>query len=144
MSLQKICEAAKSELDSIDEEYPSFWSNLAANDVSAVLRIVSTYFYSVHKLALEDENIDNSKIPSQQQVKEIMGLFQELQDNFFPMAHSIKSLGKLRIVDSEEIRYVELGNRALIERLTHGVSTIKSEINSLESNNELLARLFNP
>ena len=72
MSLQKICEAAKSELDSIDEEYPRFWSNLSPNDVSAVLRIVSTYFYSVHKLALEDENIDNSKIPSQQQVKKIM------------------------------------------------------------------------
>ena len=144
MSLQKICEAAKSELDSIDEEYPRFWSNLSPNDVSVVLRIVSTYFYSAHKLALEDENIDNSKIPSQQQVKEIMGLFQELQDNFFPMAHSIKSLGKLRIVDSEEIRYVELENRALIERLTHGIRTMKTEIEFLESNNAMLARLFNP
>jgi len=60
------------------------------------------------------------------------------------MAHSIKSLGKLRIVDSEEIRYVELENRALIERLTHGIRTMKTEIEFLESNNAMLARLFNP
>ena len=103
MSLEKIYEVAKKDLDNIEQRFPTFWNNLNADDVVVILRIVSEQFAAVHDLVRENEGIDQEKLFSQEQMQNIIGLFQELTNNFFPMAHTTEPVFGLRILNDREL-----------------------------------------
>jgi hypothetical protein len=117
MSLEKIYEATKTELDDIEQRAPRFWIDLSASEAAFILRIVSEQFYAVHKLLKESGGLDEKKLLSQEQMQNIMGLFQELVDNFFPMAHTSDPLGNLRIINYTQLREILLIQKQSIHQL---------------------------
>ena len=42
------------------------------------------------------------------EIEKIQSVFQELADNFFPMAHTNRPLGELRIFEIDKIRMIEM------------------------------------
>jgi len=103
MNLEKICNSTKSRLDEIEERFPNFWNNLNADYVVVILRIVSEQFAAVHDLVRENEDIDQKKLLSQEQIQNIMSLFQELTNNFFSMARTTEPVLGLRILNDREL-----------------------------------------
>jgi hypothetical protein len=130
MSLEQICNSTKCRLDDIEGRVPNFWNNLNVYDVAVILRIVSEQFAAVYDLAKDNEDFDQRKIISQEQMQNIMGLFQELTDNFFPMAHTSDRLGNLRIINLSHLSELWAMQREGIYTLTRS--------------NEMMERVLNP
>ena len=129
MSLEKIYEATKTELDDIEQRAPRFWIDLSASEAAFILRIVSEQFYAVHKLLKESGELDEKKLLSQEQMQNIMGLFQELVDNFFPMAHTSDPLGNLRIINYEHLHEILLIQQQNIRELVKYDEYMKRVLN---------------
>jgi hypothetical protein len=151
MSLEKICNSTKSRLDEIEERFPTFWNNLNADDVVVILRIVSEQFSAVHDLVRENEDIDQKKILSQEQMQKIMGLFQELSDNFFPMAHTQEPLGRLKIINGEEGNRLHSFQEHSIGNLSEQIrimslllKEMQREFNDLKESREQMRTVLNP
>ena len=117
MSVQKIAATAKDRLDEIEARWPTFWSDLSVNEVSAVLRIVSDAFESLNQLARESADAEESKLLTPKQMGHILGLFGELQDNFFPMAHTQAPLSDLKIINGPESQQLLSIQKYGMERL---------------------------
>lgn len=130
MSLEQICNSTKCRLDDIEGRIPNFWKNLNVYDVAVILRIVSEQFAAVHDLAKNNKDFDQHKMLSQEQMQNIMDLFQELTDNFFPMAHTSDRLGNLRIINYLHFRDLWAMQRESIYNLTNS--------------NEMMERVLNP
>ena len=133
MSLEKIYEVAKKDLDNIEQRFPTFWNNLNADDVVLILRIVSEQFSAVHDLVRENEGIDQEKLFSQEQMQNVMGLFQELTNNFFPMAHTTEPVLGLRILNDRELNQLWRFQKNDIERFDQTLESVQSAVDQLNT-----------
>jgi hypothetical protein len=59
----------------------------------------------------------------------VMGLFQELVDNFFPMAHTQEPLGALKIINGEEANRLDSFQERSIDGLSARMRTLSEIIN---------------
>ena len=158
MSLEKIYEEAKNDLDDIERRCPNFWNNLTASDVSVILKIVSQQFFATHNLLKKSDDFDREKLLSQEQMSNVMGLFQELVDNFFPMAHTQEPLGRLKIINGEEGNRLDSFQERSIDGLSARMRTLseiinetsnllndtQAEINNLKRFQEQMHKVLNP
>jgi hypothetical protein len=151
MSVQKIASEAKLRIDEIEARYPRFWTDLGVNDVVVILRIVSEAFNSINQLARECTDVDESRLLTHEQLNNIMGLFSELQDNFFPMAHTDAPLGALKIINAVRSRELWSLQEEISLRLFQRVDYISSlydqaraESQDLRHINEEMNRVLNP
>jgi hypothetical protein len=151
MSFERIYEVAKKDLDNIEQRFPTFRNNLNADGVVIILRIVSEQFSAVHDHIRENEGIDQEKLFSQEQMQNIMGLFQELTDNFFPMAHTQERLGRLKIINGEEGNRLHSFQEHSIGNLSEQIrimslllKEMQSEFNDLKESREQMRTVLNP
>jgi hypothetical protein len=119
---------------------------------------VSEQFAAVHDLVRKNEGIDQEKLFSQEQMQNIMGLFQELTDNFFPMAHTQEPLGLLKIINGEEANRLDSFQERSIDGLSARMRTLseiinetsnllndtQAEINNLKRFQEQMHQVLNP
>jgi hypothetical protein len=117
MSIQQIAASAKSSIDVLEERVPNFWSNLGVNEVSTILRIVSFAFLSMDRLAREKQS-NEAQLMSDEQLKKIIELMDDLADNFFPMAHTQEPYQNLRIVSFSRFQLI-------IERNAHDIDELQ-------------------
>jgi len=151
MSIQKIVSSVKIQVDELEARFPRFWTDLSVNDVSAVLRIVSETFYSLHRLARESDGADESKFLTQEQLQRILGLFGELENNFFPMAHTQERLGRLKIINGEEGNRLHSFQEHSICKLSEQIrimslllKEMQREFNDLKESREQMRTVLNP
>lgn len=133
MSLEKIYEVAKKDLDNIEQRFPTFWNNLNADDVVLILRIVSEQFAAVHDLVRKNEGIDQEKLFSQEQMQNVMGLFQELMNNFFPMAHTTEPVFGLRILNDRELNQLWRFQKNDIEHFYQSLESVQVAVDQLNT-----------
>jgi hypothetical protein len=151
MSLEKIYEEAKIDFDDIEQRIPRFWNDLSTCDVAAILRIVSDQFFAVHNLLEKNKDFDRHKLLSQEQMLNIMGLFQELVDNFFPMAHTQERFGRLKIINGEDGNRLHSFQEHSIDRLSEHMrmmsallNEMQREFNDLKQSHEEFRTVLNP
>jgi hypothetical protein len=151
MSIEKIASSAKNQLDELEARSENFWSGQGVNEVSAILKIVSRAFHSLNHLARESSSADLSSLLSDEQLNNILGLFNELEDNFFPMAHTSAPLGSLKIIDAQK------GNKLLsyqqedihmlenfLRMLSDSLNQMEKVSTNLKKTNERLRDVLNP
>jgi hypothetical protein len=150
MSIQQIAASAKSSIDDLEERVPNFWSNLGVNEVSAILRIVSFAFLSMDRLAREKQSKE-AQLMSDEQLKKIIELMDDLADNFFPMAQTQEPYQNLRIVSFtrfqsviEKSSYDVDTLQELLQQIEHLQSNVNSRLEEIESNAQRLREVFNP
>ena len=89
---------------------------MAPSDVAYFLGIFRAISKSLFKTLSDVLSLAPNEL-SDEEIRTIDGVFAELADNFFPMAHSNKPLGELQIVERESIArtidFLELLENAL-------------------------------
>jgi hypothetical protein len=150
MSIQQISASAKSSIDDLEERAPNFWSNLGVNEVSAILRIVSFAFLSMDRLAREKQS-NEAQLMSDEQLKKIIELMDDLANNFFPMAHTREPYQNLRIVSFSRFQLIIERNardidelQELLQQIDHLKNDVNSRLEQIEINAERLHEVFNP
>jgi hypothetical protein len=158
MSVQEIAVNAKNRLDEFEARSPRFWTNLGVGEVSAVLRIVGEAFRLLDQLARESDGADESTLLTQEQLRNILGLLNDLGDNFFPMAHTQEPLGALKIINGEEANRLDSFQERSIDGLSarmrtlseiinetlHLLNDTQAEINNLKRFQEQMHQVLNP
>jgi hypothetical protein len=158
MSIQEIVSTAKAQLDEIEARSPRFWTDLGVDEVSVVLRIVGESFRSINQLARESDGADESKLLTQEQLRNVLGLLNDLGDNFFPMAHTQEPLGALKIINGEEANRLDSFQERSIDGLSARMRTLseiinetsnllndtQAEINNLKRFQEQMHQVLNP
>jgi hypothetical protein len=150
MSVEQIASSAKRQIDDLEGRVPRFWSNLTVDEISAVLRVVTHVFSSMHSLAKQGQS-DNSQLLSDVQTQKVVALMDDLADNFFPMAHTCEPYQNLRIVSFTRFQSVIEKNaydidvlQELMQQIERLQSNVNSRLEEIESNAERLHEVFNP
>ena len=151
MTIENIAAKAKNDLDTLEMRSPRFWNDLDVNNVAAILRLVSDTFFSVNQLVSNASETDKSKILSDEQLKKIESLFDELICNFFPMAHTQDNLGNLKIINYREYTLVKHEQENAILQMRDCLDFIKElkyradNINDqIVQNSERIDQILNP
>ncbi len=151
MTIENIAAKAKNDLDTLEMRSPRFWNDLDVNNVAAILRLVSDTFFSVNQLVSNASETDKSKILSDEQLKKIESLFDELICNFFPMAHTQDNLGNLKIINYREYTLLKRDQENAILQMRDCLDFIKElkyradNINvQIVQNSERIDRILNP
>lgn len=75
---------------------------MTPGDVAYFLGIFRELSNSLFQTLRDDPSLVPNEL-SDEEIRKVDAVFSELSDNFFPMAHSNKSLGELQIVERESI-----------------------------------------
>ena len=150
MTVQEIASAAKHHIDDLEGRAPNFWSSLGVDEISAILRVVTHVFSSMHSLARQGQS-DSSQLLTDEQMQRVVALMDDLADNFFPMAHTREPYQNLRIVSFSRFQFVIEKNardidvfQELLQQIEHLQSNVNSRLEEIETNAERLHEVFNP
>jgi hypothetical protein len=84
---------------------------MTPSDVACFLGIFREISNPLFKTLSDNSSLAPHRL-SDEEIRTIDGVFAELADNFFPMAHSNKPLGALQIVERESIaRTIDFSNQ---------------------------------
>ena len=151
MSIQEIVSTAKAQLDEIEARSPRFWTDLGVDEVSVVLQIVGESFRSINQLARESDGADESKLLTNEQIQNILGLLGWLEDTFFPMAHTQERLGHLKIINGEDGNRLHSFQEHSFNNLSEQIrimslllKEMKREFNDLKESHEQMRTVLNP
>jgi len=111
--------------------------DLSPGEIAGFLQICHTALHAYICHANEQLGSDSEACISKKEIEKIESIFRELTDNFFPMAHSNKSLRQLQIVDKREYQQV-------IEDLLRLNSMGKDTLYLSNRLSESIGRLINP
>jgi hypothetical protein len=150
MTVQEIASVAKHHIDDLEGRAPNFWSSLGVDEISAILRVVTHVFSSMHSLARQGHS-DSSHLLTDEQLKKIIELMDDLADNFFPMAHTQEPYQNLRIVSFTRFQSVIEKNsydidvlQELMQQIERLQSNVDSRLEEIENNAQRLHEVFNP
>ncbi len=150
MTVQEIASAAKHHIDDLEGRAPNFWSNLGVDEISAILRVVTHVFSSMHSLARQGQP-DSSHLLTDEQMQKVVALMDDLADNFFPMAHTQEPYQNLRIVSYQRFRFICRQNsddvkvlRELLKHFDQVRSHMNLQLEQIEINTGRLREVVNP
>ena len=118
-------------------ELPNNPLQLDANEVANVLATCSDALKAYIVNANEKLGSDSPNHLSKTEIDKIYGVFYELACNFFPMAHSLKLLSELHIIERDEVRNCEY----ILNSAQHQIRMTQELLDKLKDD---MKRLSNP